>query len=211
MNVFRKDYSMLFGFLILAIIFATGSLYTEAMSMNGTMTMNGNTSMNQPMPNMSKSMPNMAMSQTMFTVNGSSKSFQVMFSSNSVLPRTVAFNQDQKMLSFQCQNLLTNDLSHIEITLSKNMLGGNYSVALGGKEIKYVEEDFVTTDQATLHLNIPKSFIESNSIGDSNTLAITGTQVIPEFPVVMWVLVASVTVILIVASRKLNRIIFFSR
>ena len=142
---------------------------------------------------------NMKMNQMMYNVTFENKVFQVMVMSDYDLPETIEFSQEQKSISFEVKNLMMKDMSHLEITIPKELLGGNFISTLGGKQIKFIEDD--KEMEATLHENIMKSFIDENGIGDSAMIVITGTEVIPEFPIAMLVLVTALIPVTIFASK----------
>lgn len=123
----------------------------------------------------------MKMNQMMYDVKFDDKVFQVMVMSDYDLPETIDFSQQQKSISVECKNLMMKDMAHFEIAVPNELLGGKFTATLGGKQIKLIQED--KEMQTILHENIMKSFIEDNGIGDSATMVVMGTEVIPEFPV----------------------------
>ncbi len=61
--------------------------------------------------------------------------------------------------------------------------------------------------ETTLHKNIMKSFIEENGIGDSASMIITGTQVIPEFPIGMVIVLSgalAMSTALMVSGKRMR-------
>ena len=123
------------------------------------------------------------MNQMMYDVMIEDKAFQVMMMSDYDLPETIEFSQEQRSISLECKNLMMMDMAHFEITIPNELLSGEFTATLGGKQIKLIQDD--KEMETTLHENIMKSFIEENGIGDSAMIVVTGTEVIPEFPIGM--------------------------
>ncbi len=173
-------------------------LYFLPLSANGQMSnMGGGQSMSS-----NQSMSNMSMNQMRYAIQAMGNSFQVMIASNSNLPQNLQFNQDQKSLSFGVKGLMMQDLTHYEITIPQQLLNGNFTVTVGGKQIMFVPDTNNTTMQTTLHFNIAKSFIQQNGIGDSSTIMVTATQAIPEFGFIAGLVVAISITGVVVISRK---------
>lgn len=75
----------------------------------------------------------------------------------------------KKTISLELTNLMK-DMAHLEITIPKDLLSGEFTGTLGGKEFKLIQDDRAM--ETTLHGNIMKSFIEENGIGDSALMVV---------------------------------------
>lgn len=165
-------------FIAIAIFILTPSVFAQQMSgMTG-------------MPGQSTDMGNMTMNQMAYDVMTNGIDYKIMISSNGVLPTNIQFNQVQKSLSFDVSGLTSRNLVHYEVTIPATLLSGNFTAMLGGMQVNTITEENDTS--TTMHINVPSSFIKTNSIGDSSVMTVTSTQVVPEFP-------ASVTIITLVA------------
>lgn len=150
-------------------------------------------------------MPEMKMNQMMYDVMFE-EVFQVMVMSDWDLPETIEFSQEQRSISLEVTNLMMKDMAHFEITIPNELLSGEFTATLGGKQIKLIQED--KEMETTLHENIMKSFIEENGIGDSASMVVTGTEVIPEFPLGMMMVLfgafAMSTALILVARKRMQ-------
>ncbi len=192
--------------ILLVLVLLMGSISIIPLSVNGQMSSMGGKNM-QPNQSMmmqaNQSMPNMNMSQMVYTVQAGGQSFQVTMITNGIMQQDLSFNPDQKSISFSMRGFTTRDLTHCEITVPYKLLNGNFTVMVGGKQVNFVAEPNDTNQVTTLHVNIPKSFIQQNGIGDSSTVMITATQAIPEFgSMVGVVIVVSIIGVLALSSRK---------
>ena len=151
-------------------------------------------------------MPKMKMNQMMYDVMFEDRTFQVMVMSDYDLPETIKFSQEQKSISIELKNLMMMDMAHLEITIPNELLSGEFTATLGGKQIKLIQDDKGT--ETTLHENIMKSFIEENGIGDSAVMVVTGTEVIPEFPIGMMIVLfgafAMSTALILMARKRMQ-------
>lgn len=151
-------------------------------------------------------MPEMKMNQMMDDVMFEDRVFQVMVMSDWDLPETIEFSQEQRSISLEVTNLMMKDMAHFEITIPNELLSGEFTATLGGKQIKLIQED--KEMETTLHENIMKSFIEENGIGDSASMVVTGTEVIPEFPLGMMMVLfgafAMSTALILVARKRMQ-------
>ena len=148
-------------------------------------------------------MPEMKMNQKMYDVMFEDRVFQVMVMSDYDLPETIEFSKEQRSISLELKNLMMKDMAHFEITIPNELLSGEFTATLGGKQIKLIQED--KEMETTLHENIMKSFIDENRIGDSASMVVIGTEVIPEFPIGMMIVLFgafAMSTALILISRK---------
>lgn len=145
----------------------------------------------------------MKMNQMMYDVMFEDRVFQVMVMSDYDLPETIDFSQEQRSISLEVTNLMMKDMAHFEITIPNELLSGEFTATLGGKQIKLIQDD--KEMETTLHENIMKSFIDENGIGDSASMVVIGTEVIPEFPIGMMIVLFgafAMSTTLILISRK---------
>jgi len=145
------------------------------------------------------------MNQMMYDVMFEDRAFQVMVMSDYDLPETIEFSQEQRSISLEVKNLMMKDMAHFEITIPNELLSGEFTATLGGKQIKLIQDD--KEMETTLHENIMKSFIEENGIGDSAMMVVTGTEVIPEFPIGMMIVLFGAfgmsTALIMIARRRI--------
>jgi|GEM_PF-5022242 len=200
-------------FLVLVVTFSSSSTVVLGQQMNMNQ-MNQNvqnqSAMNttQGMSSMSN-MKNLIMSHMTYDIMVGEQSFKVMFGSNFDLPKSAQFNQDQKTISFDASGLTTKDLSHYEVTIPNVLLSGNFTATIDGKSIKTITVP--NESSATVHIIIPSSYVKENSIGDSATITLAGTTVIPEFPFAMVVLIIGIIVTLVITRIKMESNPIFSK
>ena len=121
-----------------------------------------------------------------FAVNAEGKDFEVHIASNSTSVREFAFAQAEKKVSFEVEGV--NGTQGIaQVTLPKELLSGQMVVSIDARAVAEESNDvIVTSDTATemtLEINYPHS---------EHTIEITGTNVVPEFPVSMAVMAAAI-------------------
>ncbi len=116
-----------------------------------------------------ETMTEMKMNMMMYDVMFEDRVFQVTAMSDYDLPKTIEFSQEKKTISLELTNLMK-DMAHLEITIPKDLLSGEFTGTLGGKEFKLIQDDRAM--ETTLHGNIMKSFIEENGIGDSALMVV---------------------------------------
>ena len=133
-----------------------------------------------------------------FAVNAEGRNFDVNIASNSSSVKAFAFEQAEKKVSFKVEGE-TGTTGVAQVTLPKELLSGELVVSIDGRAVAEDSNDvIVTSDTAsemTLEINYPHS---------EHTIEITGTSVIPEFPISMMVMaaaIASVVGIFAVATR----------
>lgn len=121
-----------------------------------------------------------------FAVNAEGKNFDVNIASNSTSVTDFAFTQAEKKVSFKVEGE-TGTHGVAQVTLPKELLSGQLVVSIDGRAIAEDSNDvIVTSDTATemsLEINYPHS---------EHTIEITGTNVVPEFPVSMVVMAAAI-------------------
>ncbi len=151
-------------------------------------------------------MSNMNLNHKIYDVKVEDQVFQVMVMYTYEPPQTIDFSQEKKSISFELKGLMMLDTGHLETTIPKELLAGEFTATLGGKEIKLIPENM--ENDTVLHVTIGKSFIEENGIGDSALMVVRGTAVVkvtPEFPVGMIALLGAFavsTLAIRIAKRK---------
>jgi PDZ domain-containing secreted protein len=133
-----------------------------------------------------------------FAVNAEGKNFDVTIASNSSSVTAFAFEQAEKKVSFKVEGE-TGTKGVAQVTLPKELLAGQLMVSIDGRAVAEDSNDVVVTSdtatEMTLEINYPHS---------EHTIEISGTSVVPEFPISMIVMTAaigSVVATIAVASR----------
>lgn len=143
---------------------------------------------------------NMSMGQMSYNVISEGKNFTVMISSTGKLPTNPQFSEEQKSIIFDVSGITLQDFVHYEVTMPTELLSGNLTVSLGEIPVKSISE--VNGSSTAIHITVPSSFVKNNSIPDSTTLTIVGTQAIPEFPIGSSIAVAIAFSTLVIMARK---------
>lgn len=141
-----------------------------------------------------------------FAVNAEGKQFDVSVASNSSRVDDFAFAQAEKKVSFVVEGE-TGTRGVAQVTLPKELLSGQLIVAIDGRVIAEDSNDVIVTSdtnsEMTLEINYPHS---------EHTIEITGTNVVPEFPVSMLVMagaIGSIVAVLAIKSKgvRFNRLL----
>lgn len=121
-----------------------------------------------------------------FAVNAEGKNFNVNIATNSTSVKEFAFTQAEKKVSFTVEGE-TGTKGAAQVTLPKELLSGQLVVSIDGRAIAEDSNDVIVTsdtaNEMTLEINYPHS---------EHTIEITGTNVVPEFPVTMAVMAAAI-------------------
>jgi len=128
-----------------------------------------------------------------FAVKAEGKDFSVDISSNSTV-KLFDFKQQDKKISFHVEGQ-TGTQGITQITIPKALLGGQITVSIDGKVVPPQSSDVVTvadTEQETT--------LEINYHHSEHTIEVTGTTVVPEFPISFLVLAAALGSVLSVAT-----------
>jgi hypothetical protein len=124
-------------------------------------------------------------SSNAFAVNAEGESFEVDIASNSTV-RGFEFKQQEKKVSFVVEGE-TGTRGVTQITIPKALLSGEMMVSIDGKAIPPESSDVVaiidTEEGTTLEINYHHS---------EHTVEVSGTNVVPEFPVSMIVMAAAI-------------------
>jgi MG2 domain-containing protein len=142
-------------------------------------------------------------SSNAFAVKAEGKDFEVEVASNSTVDN-FKFSQEEKKVSFRVEGE-TGTRGVAQVTLPKELLSGEMVVSIDGRVLAEDSNDvIVTSDTATemtLEINYPHS---------EHTVEVTGTNVVPEFPVSMVVMaaaIASVIATISIVTRKRTSLI----
>jgi hypothetical protein len=134
-------------------------------------------------------------SSNAFAVNAEGKDFEVEVASNSTVDN-FAFSQAEKKVSFRVEGE-TGTRGVAQVTLPKELLSGQLMVSVDGRAVAEDSNDvIVTSDTATemtLEINYPHS---------EHTIEITGTSVVPEFPITFLVMAAALGSIIGILGAK---------
>lgn len=121
-----------------------------------------------------------------FAVNAEGKNFDVNIATNSTSVKDFAFSQAEKKVSFKVEGQ-TGTTGVAQVTLPKELLSGKLVVSVDGRAVAEDSNDvIVTSDTAT------EMTLELNYHHSEHTVEITGTNVVPEFPVSMVVMAAAI-------------------
>jgi hypothetical protein len=137
-------------------------------------------------------------SSNAFSVNAEGKDFEVNIASNSTVDN-FEFNQGEKKVSFKVEGE-TGTKGVTQVTLPKELLSGEMVVSIDGRVIAENSNDVIVTSdtstEMTLEINYPHS---------EHTIEISGTNVVPEFPIsviVMAAAIGSVIATVTIVTRK---------
>lgn len=137
-------------------------------------------------------------SSNAFSVKAEGKDFEVDIASNSTVDN-FEFNQGEKKVSFRVEGE-TGTKGVTQVTLPKELLSGQMVVAIDGRVIAENSNDVIVTSdtstEMTLEINYPHS---------EHTIEISGTSVVPEFPIsviVMAAAIGSVIATVTIVTRK---------
>jgi hypothetical protein len=135
-----------------------------------------------------------------FAVKAEGKQFDVEIASNSSSVTEFAFAQAEKKVSFKVEGE-SGTKGVAQVTLPKELLSGQLTVSIDGRAIAEDSNDVIVTSETasemTLEINYPHS---------EHTIEITGTNVVPEFPVSMLVMAVALgsIVAIVIAKNKVN-------
>ena len=138
-------------------------------------------------------------SSNAFAVNAEGKSFEVDIASNSTVS-AFEFKQQEKKVTFVVEGQ-TGTRGVTQITIPKALLSGEMMVSIDGNVIPPESSDVVaivdTEEGMTLEINYHHSV---------HTVEVSGTNVVPEFPVTMIIMAAAIgsviTTVSIVSRRR---------
>jgi PDZ domain-containing secreted protein len=132
-------------------------------------------------------------SSNAFAVNAEGKDFEVDIASNSTVT-DFAFVQQDKKVSFVVEGE-TGTRGVTQITIPKALLSGEMMVSIDGEAIPPESSDVVaiadTEEGLTLEINYHHS---------EHSIEVSGTNVIPEFPLTMVVMAAAISSVIVAVS-----------
>lgn len=111
--------------------------------------------------------------------------FQVEIASNSTVDR-VELRQEEKMVLFRVEGD-TGTKGVTQVTVPKAMLSGEMTVMIDGQVVTPESNDVIVTSDTSA-----ETTFEINYSHSEHDVAVTGTNVVPEFPVVMLVMAGAV-------------------
>lgn len=131
------------------------------------------------------------------TVEGEGE-FQVEIASNSTVD-SVVLKQEEKMVAFRVEGE-TGTRGVTQVTVPKAMLSGEMTVMIDGQVVSSESNDVIVTSDTSA-----ETTFEINYSHSEHDVAVTGTNVVPEFPLATLVMagaVASIIAALAIAKRK---------
>ena len=132
-------------------------------------------------------------SSNAFAVNAEGKNFEVEIASNSTVS-DFEFKQQEKKVSFVVEGE-TGSRGVTQITIPKALLSGEMMVSIDGNVIPPESSDVVaivdTEEGMTLEINYHHS---------ERTVEVSGTNVVPEFPVTMIIMAAAIGSVIVTVS-----------
>jgi plastocyanin len=137
-------------------------------------------------------------SQKAFAVEAEGKDFDVGIASNSTVSN-FQFEQEARKVSFIVEGE-TGTQGVTQITIQKPMLGGQMTVMIDGEVVTPESNNVVVTSDTNSEITL-----EINYHHSEHTIEVTGTNVVPEFPVSMAVMAAalgSIVAAVAVASKR---------
>jgi hypothetical protein len=122
------------------------------------------------------------------------ETFDIEIASNSNIAN-VELNEEEKMLSFTVEGE-TGTKGVTEVTIPKAMLSGEMMVLIDGQAISATSSDVILKSETDAEVTF-----EINYSHSEHTVEVTGTNVVPEFPVAAVVTAAAIGSAIVVASR----------
>jgi hypothetical protein len=135
---------------------------------------------------------------------GAEQTFDIKIASNSAVD-AVELKQEQKMVTFRVEGE-TGTKGVSQVTIPKAMLSGEMTVMIDGRAVSSNSNDVIVTSntqaEATFEINYSHS---------EHEIAVTGTNVVPEFPLstlAMAAAIGSVISVLVIARKRIGSIAF---
>ena len=122
------------------------------------------------------------------------ETFDIEIASNSNISN-VELNEEEKVLSFTVEGE-TGTKGVTEVTIPKAMLSGEMMVLVDGQTISSTSSDVILKSETDAEVTF-----EINYSHSEHTVEVTGTNVVPEFPVAALVMAVSVGSAIVVATR----------
>jgi len=121
------------------------------------------------------------------------KNFNVDIASNSTV-RDVEFKQQEKKISFHVEGQ-TGTKGVADVTIPKELLSGQITVSIDGKVIPPESSDVVTIAETESGMTL-----EINYHHSEHTIEVSGTNVIPEFPLSIIIMAAATSSVIAAAT-----------
>jgi len=137
-------------------------------------------------------------SSNAFAVNAEGKNFEVEIASNSTVS-AFEFRQQEKKVTFHVEGQ-TGTEGVTEITIPKALLNGEIMVSIDGKVIPPESSDVVTIADTEEGMTL-----EINYHHSEHTVEVSGTNVVPEFPVSMVMMAAAIVSVIATVSLVSKR------
>jgi MG2 domain-containing protein len=137
-------------------------------------------------------------SSNAFSVKAEGKNFSVNISSNSTV-RDVEFEQQEKKISFHVEGQ-TGTMGITQITIPKSLLSGQMTVSIDGKVIPPESSDVVTIADTEEGMTL-----EINYHHSEHTIEVSGTNVVPEFPLSIIVMAGAISAVIVVTTMMARK------
>ena len=126
------------------------------------------------------------------------ETFDIEIASNSNIG-AVELNEEAKLLSFTVEGETgTNGVT--EVTIPKAMLSGEMMVLIDGQAVSSTSSDVILKSETEADVTF-----EINYSHSEHTIEVTGTNVVPEFPMTALIMAAAVGSVIVFASRTAFR------
>ena len=122
------------------------------------------------------------------------ETFDIEIASNSNIG-SVELNEGEKMLAFTVEGE-TGTKGVTEVTVPKAMLSGEMMVLIDGQAMSSTSSDVILKSETNADVTF-----EINYSHSEHTIEVTGTSVVPEFPVAAVVMAAAIASAIVVATR----------
>jgi uncharacterized protein YfaS (alpha-2-macroglobulin family) len=133
-------------------------------------------------------------SSNAFAANAEGKTFEVNIASNSTVD-SFEFSQEERKVSFRVEGE-TGTKGIAQVTLPKELLSGDMMVTIDGRAVAEDSNDVIVTSdtltEMTLEINYPHS---------EHIVEISGTNVVPEFP--MSIIIAAAAIGSVIAATSI--------
>ena len=123
------------------------------------------------------------------------ETFDIEIASNSNVGN-VELNEEEKLLSFTVEGE-TGTKGVTEVTIPKAMLSGEMMVLIDGQAISATSSDVILKSETNADVTF-----EINYSHSEHTIEVTGTNVVPEFPVAALVMAVAIASVVVFASRS---------
>lgn len=122
------------------------------------------------------------------------ETFSVEFASNSNIDN-VELSEEEKMLTFTVEGE-TGTRGVTEVTVPKAMLSGEMMILIDGRAVSSSSSDVILKSETNADVTF-----EINYSHSEHTVEVTGTNVVPEFPIAATAIAASIGTVIVMVSR----------